>query len=279
MVDKAATGWFRFRLWQLFAVMTVLCVFLAWQMSIVRARKQMMDELRESGAVVTTVSQMERGYAGYNVLLTARERKATIPITRWLLGDEAVQHIGYYPYVGISKERRTQIERTFPEAYVGENDPPLEPCHPGCFPHGTLVETPAGTRKIEEIAVGDTVFMISDAGEKKSAPVQSIFRTHNRLWEVSTTRGVLVTTETQPLCTSLRTQVPAGKLQPGDEILIWNDSEVQAVTIEEVQQTERIVPVINLVLGNREPFIAGGYLARSKPPAEGMADVGLQIAD
>ena len=266
MADKPS--WFRFRLWQLLAVMTALCVFLAWEVSVVRARTRMLDELRKAGVNVTTVAQVKEGAAPYNVILTARNGLASIPVSRRLLGDEAVQHISYYPYVGISPERKAQIERIFPEASVVQDEPPLEPCHPGCFPHGTLVETPAGPRKIEEFADGDEVYMISAAGEKISARVLSIFRTTNRLWEVRTSRGVLVTTETQPLCVSLREQVPAGKLQAGDIILMWQDEQAEAVTVEDVQRTDRIVPVINLVLGDREPFIANGYLARSKPPAE-----------
>jgi hypothetical protein len=35
-----------------------------------------------------------------------------------------------------------------------------------------------------------------------------------------------------------------------------------------VAPTERIDQVFNLVLGNSEIFVAGGYLARSKPPAD-----------
>lgn len=266
--DKPVRQWYSFRLWQLFAVMTVLCVFLAWQMSVVRARARMMDELRKAGVNVTTVAQLKRGEAPYNVVLTGRERIASIPLTRRLLGDEPVQHISYYPYVGITPERQAQIERMFPEATVVEDEPPQEPCHPGCFPHGTLVETPAGPRKIEEIAVGDEVHMISASGEKKFVPVLSIFRTTNRLWEVSTGRGVLVTTETQPLCVSLREQIPAGKLQAGDTVLMWINEQLQETKVAGVRRTERTVPVINLVLGDREPFIANGYLARSKPAAE-----------
>lgn len=257
--------WYNFSLWQLFALVTLVCGVLAWQMSIVRGRSALRRELQPTGVSFSNLPDHD---FPYNIVLTARGQDPQIPLIRRCLGDEPVRFISYYPHASPSPPKLQQLKSSFPEAIFLEKSPPLEPCHPGCFPHGTLVETPAGPRKIEEIGIGDTVFMISAAGEKKSVPVMSIFRTHNRLWEVSTTRGVLVTTETQPLCTSLRTQVPAGKLQPGDEILVWNEGEVQPVTITEVQQTERIVPVINLVLGNREPFIAGGYLVRSKPPAE-----------
>ncbi len=67
--------------------------------------------------------------------------------------------------------------------------------------------------------------------------------------------------------------VEAGKLQTGDIILSWHTSEVGDYEVRQsrvlrIQKTETITPVINLVLGNRESFIAGGFLARSKPPRD-----------
>jgi hypothetical protein len=40
------------------------------------------------------------------------------------------------------------------------------------------------------------------------------------------------------------------------------------VKVLAVVPTERTEKVFNLVLGNSKYFIAGGFLARSKPPAE-----------
>ena len=66
---------------------------------------------------------------------------------------------------------------------------------------------------------------------------------------------------------------PPLKLQPGDVILAWSsgdstEGEVTEARVTGKVCTDEIVPVINLVLGNREPFIAGGFLARSKPPRD-----------
>jgi len=264
MTDKPVRGWFSFRLWQLFAVMTVIGCYLAWQIYIVKERKAELAKLKDSWTFrVTTVDQ----WLGSDT----SGRVASVPIVRRvLLGDVAVQSISYYPHMALDPELK-RLQRIFPEANLVQDRPPLEPCHPGCFPHGTLVSTPGGLQKIESIAVGDRVCSISLTGDKKSLAVQSIFRTQNRLWEVQTDRGLLVTTETQPLCTLLDKHIPAGELQPGDALLVWDDNEpignqLQEVRVVSVRKTDQIVPVINLVLGNREPFIANGYLARSKPP-------------
>lgn len=265
MTDKPVRGWFSFRLWQLFAVMTVICCYLAYEAYTVRTRNAMRDELKRTWNYSITTAEQYQAMGSHG-------KVASVSPVRRLLGDEAIQSIGYYKHLKDDAALR-RIARMFPEAELRENVPQqsLEPCHPGCFPHGTLVSTPTGPRKIETIAVSDRVCSISLAGDKKSLAVQSIFRTHNRLWEVQTDRGLLVTTETQPLCTLLDKHIPAGELQAGDALLIWDDSEpignqLQEVRVVSVRQTENIVPVINLVLGNKEPFIANGFLARSKPP-------------
>ena len=40
---------------------------------------------------------------------------------------------------------------------------PLVPCHPGCFPAGTLILVPGGYRDIETIRAGDVVTTITSA--------------------------------------------------------------------------------------------------------------------
>lgn len=251
--------WWNFSLWQLFAVMTALCIYFAYQMSVVRGREQLLRQLREQHyfLFVTTAADYQDGGGG-------APEVASVPIVRRWLGDQAIHSIGYFDDTLQVDEIRT-LKRTFPEAGVTAQQRPLEPCHPGCFPHGTQVETATGLRRIETIAVGDEVISLSDTGERVSLPVTSIFRTSNRIWIVETARGTLRTTETQPLCTQLATYIEAGKLRAGDVILTGENREARVLR---VQPTDEIAPVINLVLGNREPFIAGGFLARSKPPRD-----------
>jgi|GEM_PF-2255729 len=247
--------------------------YVGYQLSVVRARRALLNELSAAGYQVTT--QDEASHA-MQAMQQADEPDPSVPLIRGWLGDEAIATIGYYPHLSPQGDRQQRIKTLLPEARLVEFAPPLEPCHPGCFPRGTLVETPSGPRPIEAIAVGDAVYSVLPDGSRISLPVMSIFRTTNRLWIVKTSRGELRTTETQPLCVAFDKTVEAGKLQPGDVILAWSsespaDGEVVAAEVTGKISTDDIVPVINLVLGNRQPFIAGGFLARSKPPRDGIA--------
>jgi hypothetical protein len=189
-------------------------------------------------------------------------------VRRWL-GDEAIQEIGYYShYLPASQEKLARLSRTFPEATLQERHVPLEPCHPGCFPRGTLVETTRGQRRIETIQPGDELIALLPSGELTTAQVQSVFVTENRLWRITTDDSVLVTTEIQPLCLAADNFRAAGELEPGDEILRYTGGVIHATTVQSVSRSERIEQVFNLVLGDSQAFIAGGFLARSKPPAE-----------
>jgi hypothetical protein len=198
---------------------------------------------------------------------------ARISLLRRWLGDEAIQEIGYFGHmIGASQPSVEQVSKLFPEAKVHETVL-HEPCHPGCFPHGTLVETPDGPRAIEQIDAGDEVIAYRTSGQQFTANVQSVFKTENRLWQLTTEAGKLLTTETQPLClvadeagVAYQTRA-AGEVVAGDAILGWQRGTLHEVRVLAVVRTPRVEKVINLVLGDCEAFVAGGYLARSKPPA------------
>lgn len=273
MPEKPARRWWRFSLWQLLAVMTVIGIYFGYQINVVNGRRALLKEMTAKHYLqVTTASERDRinkSMVGNGSSPNESSEKLS-RVRRWL-GDETVVSIGFQRHLDAADRER--LKRTFPEASLVEMEIPHPPCHPGCFPHGTLVETPFGPQKIDSIAVGDEVWTISPAGKRISLPVVSIFRTTNRLWIVETSRGELRTTETQPLCRKLDDLIEAGKLQAGDVILGWSPNEtddglVQEVGVISVTQTDEVVPVVNLVLGNREPFIANGYLARSKPPKD-----------
>lgn len=280
MAEKPARRWWSFSLWQLLAVMTVIGIYFGYQINVVQSRRALIEEMTAKHYLqVTTAAEQDRinSYINQNMLgngsspppVTKSSEKLSY-IRRWL-GDETVVTISHHQHIDAADVQR--LKRAFPEANVVQTQILHEPCHPGCFPHGTLVETPFGPQKIDAIAVGDEVWVISPDGKRISLPVVSIFRTTNRLWIVETSRGELRTTETQPLCTNLDDLIEAGKLRAGDVILGWSPNEtddglVQEVGVVSVTQTDEVVPVVNLVLGNREPFIANGYLARSKPPKD-----------
>lgn len=267
---KIPHHWLRFSLRTMFIVVTVLCCWLGWESSIVRGRQTLLKELRTRPSVsVTTAEQWAAMFVPRSPPLPAGQQRASVSIVRRWLGDEAVQEIGYSKhYQPLSEAELKRLTKVFPEARLYEQEIPMEPCHPGCFPGGTLVETPAGHRLIESLQPRDIVTAISPAGEVAAATVQSVFVTTNFLWTIRTQAGELLTTEIQPLCLADGSTHAAGKLQPGDMILHRQQKQTRPVKVLEVSSTGRTEMVFNVVLGDSEIFVAGGYLARSKPPLE-----------
>lgn len=143
---------------------------------------------------------------------------------------------------------------------------PPPPCHPGCFPAGTLVATPDGPRPIENVHSGDLVTLVGPDGAATSGRVNSTFQTCNLLVEIRTELGSLLTTQTQPLCLQGGGFRPAGELAEGDVIWRWEAGERRPVRVLAVVPTGQEAGVFNLVVGESAVFVAGGFLARGKPP-------------
>jgi hypothetical protein len=258
MTDRPQRRWFRFGLRTMLIVVTVLCCYLGWETSVVRQRRAVLQELRAKGGVQIVTAQAARPSL-------ATPRVAQISLIRRLLGDEAIHEIWLSWYPEVPPAERQRLAEVFPEATLHDILP--EPCHPGCFPSGTMVETSSGLRRIETIREGDFITPINAGGGAASAQVQTIFVTDNRLWQIETDSGSLVTTQTQPLYIGAGENVQVGDLHEGDTIFRWQDGGAQPVKILSVSSTGRVEKVYNLILGNSEVFVAGGFLARSKPPA------------
>ncbi len=143
----------------------------------------------------------------------------------------------------------------------------LPPCHPGCFPAGTLVRVPDGTKAIECIREGDLVTAIDAAGRPSPARVEGVFVTRNRVLEVRTEGATLVTTATQPVGLEGGGFRAARELKPGDRVWRWAGGKRRAAAVTAVTPAGREVGVFNLILGEPTGFVAGGFLVRSKPPA------------
>jgi hypothetical protein len=145
--------------------------------------------------------------------------------------------------------------------------PPPLPCHPGCFPAGTPIHVPGGTKAIERLRPGDVVTTVGPDGTRGQGKVASMSVTRNRLIEVRTEGGTLATTETQPLSLASGGLRAAGELKAGDRIHSWNGRGRRTVAVRSVAASGREAQVFNLVLGEPVLFVADGFLARSKPPA------------
>lgn len=105
-------------------------------------------------------------------------------------------------------------------------------------------------------------------GRATSGPVESSFQTCNRLVEVRTDAGRLLTTETQPLCLKEGGFRRAGELAEGDVIWRWEAGQCRPAKVQAVMPTEGEAAVFNLVVGESAVFVAGGFLARGKPPPD-----------
>jgi hypothetical protein len=147
----------------------------------------------------------------------------------------------------------------------------LEPCHPGCFPAGTMIIVPGGSKPIERVRQGDRVTTVGSDGSFSAADVAAVFVTRNRLLEVQTDAGNLVTTRTQPLALVDGGLRGAGELKCGDRIFRSSRGGREAVTVRRVSATRRVEQVFNLILREPAIFVANGFLARSKPPASALA--------
>jgi hypothetical protein len=108
---------------------------------------------------------------------------------------------------------------------------------------------------------------MSPDGDRLQGKVTSIFVTKNRLFEIRTDAGSLLTTHTQPFSIAGGKLRTAGELKAGDRIYRWNGGERRTVTVTSVSATGQEERVYNLILGDPAIFVANGFLARSKPPA------------
>lgn len=265
MLGKPRRRWFRFSLRTMFVVATLVCLWLGWELSVVRQRRALRQELAGNAAFnfvtadAMAVQVMVAPMGGVPV--------ASVPRVRRWLGDEAIDQIWYLRhYEGFSESALKRIEATFPEAEVYESLP--EPCHPGCFPRGTLVDTPEGRRAIEAIRAGDVVTTIAADGAASTAAVEAVFETTNQLWQIETEAGALLTTSTQPLCASDGRLVTADALRAGDLLRARVSGSVLEVEVISAAASDRTERVFNVVLGDAQHFVAGGFVVRSKPPAE-----------
>ncbi len=265
------TSWRSFSLRTLLIVVTVCCCFLGYEVNVVRQRKAKLREFQTKYYIEATRAA---DYLARHSGTSPPGDLAGVSILRAWLGDEAIQRVAYNPAI-VKEAELSTMRRWFPEAnFVVER--PMEPCHPGCFPWGTMIETAKGLRAVEQIKVGDSIIAILRTGEVTKIPVSSIFRTHNRLLEIHTTEGTLLTTPQQPLCMTSSKNVAAGKLGPGDIILVWRKGKATPAKVNQVVITDRIEPVINLVLDDSEAFIANGFVARSKPPVDSSLNPGAE---
>ena len=146
---KSPRRWLTFSLRTMFIVVTLLCSWLGCESSVVRQRRAALQDLRNRPSIQITTARQSADNFPRGVPASPR---ASVSIVRRLLGDEAIYEIGISShYQSLSEEDRNRLARIFPEARIHEihyDNHLMEPCHPGCFPRGTLVDSPQERRLI-----------------------------------------------------------------------------------------------------------------------------------
>ena len=141
-----------------------------------------------------------------------------------------------------------------------------EPCHPGCFPKGSLVRAGDKLIPIEKLHVGDEVTVLDAKGEVAAAKIVEAFENRNALIEIRTKDNKLVTTKSQPLAIEGGEFRAAGDVKAGDVLLRWTGEKPEAAPVTEIVPAADDAAVYNLVLGDPTTFIVGDFLVQSKPP-------------
>jgi hypothetical protein len=103
--------WLRFSTRTLLVAVTILCVWLGWQVHIVRERKRLREWAIEHGGYVNVE------YVATPFTAVVRPRRISVPWYRKLLGDQAIATISF-SRSWENEEQAKEIDVYFPEADI-----------------------------------------------------------------------------------------------------------------------------------------------------------------
>jgi predicted lipid-binding transport protein (Tim44 family) len=134
----------------------------------------------------------------------------------------------------------------------------------GCFPAGTMIRTPSGETPIENLSAGDRVRAVNPEGGMVEAGVEKLFATRSAVVTIETDQGTLRTTPEHPVGLPGGIFLEAGKLRPGQKVLILNDGILNPAGVIGTSTQEREEVVYNLSVGRPHTFLAGNFLVHNK---------------
>lgn len=134
----------------------------------------------------------------------------------------------------------------------------------GCFPAGTMIRTPAGQTPVENLSAGDRVRAVNPDGGMVEAGVEKLFATRSLVITIETEHGMLRTTPEHPVGLPGGIFLEAGKLRPGQKVLIWNDGILNPASVIGTSTQEREEVVYNLSVDRPHTFLAGNFLVHNK---------------
>lgn len=177
------------------------------------------------------------------------------------MGRTAAAEVGRMVADGDLKTVRSQRVVELRKSIPAEHWPRAGGGGGGCVPKGTLVDTPRGARRIEQLSVGDGVVSLRLGG--------SIYRVISRIQSVHASaaphcvqlNGKWMVTPTQPV-RSTAGWVEAGTLALGDHVM---DGRGELVPITELTTVEGEFEVYDLSLNDPDHnYIASGLLCHNK---------------
>ncbi len=134
----------------------------------------------------------------------------------------------------------------------------------GCFPAGTMILTDAGRTPVEKLSAGDWVRAVNPGGGMAEAGVEKLFATRSPVITIETEQGTLRTTPEHPIGLPGGIFLEAGKLRPGQRVLIWKDGMLSPAAVIRTSLQERQEVVYNLSVGRPHTFLAGNFLVHNK---------------
>ena len=135
----------------------------------------------------------------------------------------------------------------------------------GCFLEGTLVRTPVGERKIEDIRAGDDVMTLTESGEDVRARVSKT--------SVHFVAGYVVVNDSLGLTINHRLLVngewkEAGALEVGDELLGQDGARVPIRSVKRIREWRT---VYNIEVDTYHTFFANGVFVHNEEKGGGGA--------
>jgi hypothetical protein len=122
MTTPSPRRWLRFSLRALLVVITLVCIWLAYEVNFVRTRQAKRKKAEAKGLTFRTAAEVAAANeaiaisVGSNLHQAELPVLATIPARRRWLGDEAIQTITFHPWYGQEEEDARPYLKYFPEA-------------------------------------------------------------------------------------------------------------------------------------------------------------------
>jgi predicted lipid-binding transport protein (Tim44 family) len=183
-------------------------------------------------------------------------------ITRWKEGRLVAQKVREVDF-GLKEGLVFNLEVEGPHTFIAEGVV-VHNKGGGCLPAATPIGTLQGLIPIERISKASQVQAVDPQGKMVFTRIAKIFSTRALVLTVETNAGLLRATADHPVGCPDGAFVPAGRLYPGQQVLVWKNDALQAATVLRTRWEERPQPVYNLSVGWPNTFLASGFVTHNK---------------